>query len=487
MEDCSGGTEELEMFNPPPEGKIKEALLKLSTEANELYLNSQVPVLDAVPSPLEFYRDWVASNKPVILQGVTKHWPALTKWTPDYLRARLGEKEVSVAVTPNGYADAPNGRYFVMPEERQMKFGKFLDIMEDPDSQPGIFYIQKQNSNFTEEFSEIMSDAAPEIPWFSEALGRSPDAVNFWMGDERAVTSSKCLGSIIVTCNLLALLLCVFLLVKGKTWPDSAEVMEPKPLLYEFYRGMELHPRILGVDVKQLTNCRFGLLAWELLVVNFFLAGWEKHGFSLAHLVSAALQTVYLAKFYWWETGYFNTLDIILDRAGYYICWGCLAFVPSLYTFASYYLVANPPVMSTLESIATFLLGILAISLNYRVDWEKEHFKATNGRCNLWGKPATYIEAVRETDKGIQHSKLLTAGFWGVARHLNYTFELLLALSWCLPGLGRGILPFSYFIFLTILLVHRVFRDEEKCAAKYGFFWETYCSRVPYRMLPGAF
>ncbi|XP_045119635.1 bifunctional peptidase and (3S)-lysyl hydroxylase Jmjd7-like isoform X1 [Portunus trituberculatus] len=189
MEDCSGGTEELEMFNPPPEGKIKEALLKLSTEANELYLNSQVPVLDAVPSPLEFYRDWVASNKPVILQGVTKHWPALTKWTPDYLRARLGEKEVSVAVTPNGYADAPNGRYFVMPEERQMKFGKFLDIMEDPDSQPGIFYIQKQNSNFTEEFSEIMSDAAPEIPWFSEALGRSPDAVNFWMGDERAVTS----------------------------------------------------------------------------------------------------------------------------------------------------------------------------------------------------------------------------------------------------------------------------------------------------------
>lgn len=35
-----------------------------------------------------------------------------------------------------------------------------------------------------------MCDAASEIPWFSEALGKSPDAVNFWMGDERAVTSS---------------------------------------------------------------------------------------------------------------------------------------------------------------------------------------------------------------------------------------------------------------------------------------------------------
>ena len=27
-------------------------------------------------------------------------------------------------------------------------------------------------------------------------------------------------------------------------------------------------------------------------------------------------------------------------------------------------------------------------------------------------------------------SKLLTSGFWGLARHLNYVFELLLALSW---------------------------------------------------------
>ncbi|KAG0724497.1 7-dehydrocholesterol reductase [Chionoecetes opilio] len=294
-------------------------------------------------------------------------------------------------------------------------------------------------------------------------------------------------ANILASCNLLAMGLCVFLLIKGKRWPDSREVVEPKPLLYEFYRGMEIHPQLLGVDVKQLTNCRFGLLAWELLVLNFFFAGWQKNGFSSAHLVSALLQTVYLAKFYWWETGYFNTLDIILDRAGYYICWGCLAFVPSLYTFASYYLVANPPVMTINGAVLTFLLGILAISLNYRVDWEKEYFKANNGRCKLWWKPATYIEAKYEASNGIRSSKLLTAGFWGIGRHLNYTFELLLALSWCLPGLGCGLLPFIYFIFLTILLVHRVFRDEEKCAAKYGSAWVTYCNQVPYRLLPGVF
>ena len=43
-------------------------------------------------------------------------------------------------------------------------------------------------------------------------------------------------------------------------------------------------------------------------------------------------------------------------------------------------------------------------------------------------------------------SKLLTSGFWGLARHLNYVFELLLALSWrCWDKLSETLLhqPFS--------------------------------------------
>ncbi|XP_063586150.1 bifunctional peptidase and (3S)-lysyl hydroxylase Jmjd7-like isoform X2 [Penaeus indicus] len=177
------------IFNPEPQGKLKDCLLQLCSEARELYLNNEVPILDIVPTPLQFYRDWVAANKPVIIKGAVKHWPAINKWSFDYLRKKIGDKRVSVAVTPNGYADAPNKGYFVMPEERFMLFADFLNIMEKPDSQPGIYYVQKQNSNFTEEFPEILQDASPEVSWFSEALGKEPDAVNFWMGDERAVTS----------------------------------------------------------------------------------------------------------------------------------------------------------------------------------------------------------------------------------------------------------------------------------------------------------
>ncbi|KAK3871793.1 hypothetical protein Pcinc_023080 [Petrolisthes cinctipes] len=177
------------VINPEPSGIIRESLLKLSEEAQELYLSSQVPILDAIPTPLELYRDWIAPNKPVIFRDAVKFWPAVDKWSPQYLRETVGKKEVSVAVTPNGYADAPNGGYFVMPEERTMLLSSFLDVMENPGNQPGVFYVQKQNSNFTDEFPELICDAAPDIPWFTEALGKAPDAVNFWMGDERAVTS----------------------------------------------------------------------------------------------------------------------------------------------------------------------------------------------------------------------------------------------------------------------------------------------------------
>ena len=133
--------------------------------------------------------------------------------------------------------------------------------------------------------------------------------------------------------NATALGLCCYLVIKGRTNPedvrDNAEAGE-FPLPYLFYRGIELHPRLLGVDIKQWTNCRVGMMGWSLLVVAFCVAGIQIHGFSqssMGQLVNAVLINIYLLKFFYWETGYFNTLDITLDRAGYYLCWGCLCWV----------------------------------------------------------------------------------------------------------------------------------------------------------------
>ena len=68
-----------------------------------------------------------------------------------------------MAVTPTGYADAMEDDLFLMPEERIVKFSRFLDIIQSPASASGVFYIQKQNSNLTEEFGELIEDVEGEI------------------------------------------------------------------------------------------------------------------------------------------------------------------------------------------------------------------------------------------------------------------------------------------------------------------------------------
>lgn len=83
-----------------------------------------------------------------------------------------------------------------------------------------------------------------------------------------------------------------------------------------------------------------------------------------------------------------------------------------------------------------------------------------------------------------RRSILLMSGFWGVTRHMNYTFELMSTFCWCLPALFDSPIPYLYLIFLTILLIHRSVRDDNKCAKKYGKYWEKYKNHVKYQMLP---
>ena len=71
-----------------------------------------------------------------------------------------------------------------------MTFKDFIDIIENPEKkQNTIHYIQRQNSNLTDEMFELLQDIK-ELQWAKEAFGKDPDAINFWMGDGRAVTST---------------------------------------------------------------------------------------------------------------------------------------------------------------------------------------------------------------------------------------------------------------------------------------------------------
>ncbi|XP_053695549.1 bifunctional peptidase and (3S)-lysyl hydroxylase Jmjd7 isoform X3 [Sabethes cyaneus] len=109
-----------------------------------------------------------------------------------FYRETLADKEVTVAITPNGYADGlakhEGEDFFVLPLETQMTMDRFLDCLDSRGDT--IHYIQRQNSNLTEDFHELWRDIDTKtLNFATEAFNKVPDAVNFWMGDERAVTS----------------------------------------------------------------------------------------------------------------------------------------------------------------------------------------------------------------------------------------------------------------------------------------------------------
>ena len=53
---------------------------------SDLVQGSTVPVIEKPPNALDFLRNWVMPNKPVLINHAIDHWDALSKWSNDYLR-----------------------------------------------------------------------------------------------------------------------------------------------------------------------------------------------------------------------------------------------------------------------------------------------------------------------------------------------------------------------------------------------------------------
>jgi 7-dehydrocholesterol reductase len=293
------------------------------------------------------------------------------------------------------------------------------------------------------------------------------------------------MGPILGALNCFSLLLCLFLYFKGIHNPSSTDSGVTGNRLFDYYWGTELYPRIFGWDVKMFTNCRFGMMGWPLIILSYAAKQQELYGLSDSMVVAVALQLIYVGKFFLWETGYLRSLDIMHDRAGFMICWGCLVWLPCIYTSPTLYLVNHPNELGTMVATAIFLAGIGSIMINYLADRQRQQVRAKNGACKVWGGNPSLIHATYETQNGEKKQTiLLTSGWWGLSRHFHYIPELMAAFFWSLPALFANFLPYFYLVFLTILLVDRAFRHDRRCADKYGVYWEEYCARVPYKIIP---
>ena len=136
--------------------------------------------------------------------------------------------QVTVAVTPNGRADAVcevsvtdhsthHKNCFMLPCQRDMPFIEFIDhaargsaachadcqntqqehmgsscdqsSTDNSAKSSEVMYLQQQDNNLRASFPELVHEVEEELQWASEAFGTGPDAVNLWIGNDRSVTS----------------------------------------------------------------------------------------------------------------------------------------------------------------------------------------------------------------------------------------------------------------------------------------------------------
>lgn len=297
--------------------------------------------------------------------------------------------------------------------------------------------------------------------------------------------------------NLFGMVFCLFLTYKGLHYPSTRDSGSSGSYVKDYLWGTELYPRVCGLDLKRFVNCRFSMTFWQLAGLSYCYKSYILHGEVLdwGLFFAAISQYIYLVKFFVWEMGYMRSIDIIVDRAGYEIQWGCLVWVPAVYTLHSRFCVQHPSGLSFPMAFSLFLVSMLGVLLNYAADRERDVFRASRGKCLVWGSAPRYITAkytVVDPSTGAETTKtslLLASGFWGMARHFQYFFELTAAYSWCLLAnpFKNGALVMFYAVFLNGLLVDRAKRDTEKCRLKYGKYYEEYCDLVPYKIVPGIF
>jgi Delta24(24(1))-sterol reductase len=67
---------------------------------------------------------------------------------------------------------------------------------------------------------------------------------------------------------------------------------------------------------------------------------------------------------------------------------------------------------------------------------------------------------------------------------MQYSGDIMMALSWGLICAHDSLLPYFYALFFTLMILHRQSRDEVRCGEKYGDSWKEYTKQVPNVFIP---
>ncbi|KAI5841821.1 ergosterol biosynthesis ERG4/ERG24 [Morchella snyderi] len=266
--------------------------------------------------------------------------------------------------------------------------------------------------------------------------------------------------------------------------------------VYDFFMGAELNPRIFGImDLKMFFEVR---LPWFILFLTTSAAAvkqYETYGYLTPQLAFFILaHWLYANACCKGEELIVTTFDMSHEKWGYMLIFWNMAGVPMTYCHGVIYLSRHAPEVYQWSLGANIFIFTLLLTAYYIFDTcnsQKNRFRQMEKGTLIARK--SFPQLPWQTIENPTYIKcknggtLLTSGWYGLARKVHYTADFCQMTSWGLICGFNSPIPWFLPCFFITMILHRAWRDTERCAKKYGEDWEEYKRQVPYLFIPYIF
>jgi ribosomal protein L16 Arg81 hydroxylase len=131
----------------------------------------------------EFFECYYRRNRPVIMTGVINDWPALDRWTGEYLTTRFGKRQVEVQANRES---SPDYELDTNRHKQEMRFGDFVAMVESG-RETNDYYMTANNADMNgQALKELWRDIRhlPDYLAADQVEGKT----FFWYGPAGTVT-----------------------------------------------------------------------------------------------------------------------------------------------------------------------------------------------------------------------------------------------------------------------------------------------------------
>jgi hypothetical protein len=144
-------------------------------------------------TPDQFKQEYFLTGKPVVLEGAGAEWPAISKWTFEYLLERCGQEDIDVLDGQNWRVNRDRSADAVATSEKAMKVGDLLREAQRGGAWYGAFMelldkYADMRADLDLSFVRRYGHANPRIPWHRNVIAK------MYVGGPNTSTSLHCAG-----------------------------------------------------------------------------------------------------------------------------------------------------------------------------------------------------------------------------------------------------------------------------------------------------